>query len=413
MMNHADTTGIEQTILSSILFDNKILCTYPELKAEDFFSIAHKEIFKIMREHEREGKIVDEHILHHKLNKYEQEILSIMIANPIHDISNHIQQIKEAKSKREFGLLLTSLIYKITDEDVDSTSVKTELKNYLETNSALNTSNLLPVNSKDIDGKAPEFYLEDFCPIQKHETILYTANGGVGKSYTLLRILMELEYRGVKTLGWFSEDSLCITKERMQTLVKRSGYLKDINISLMGKESRPRPFLQYGKGKQFEPSAFFYEFTQIVKEYDVILLDPLDSFVSYDENSNTEARYLINLFNEWLVKEKKTLLLIHHHNKSGEARGASAFVNAVRVHCEIQTDKDMPYNRDVAIKKANHIENKYTYELPIFPIDMEKEIEKINAEGNMIILDDERKTTPEDEEMFKTLEEEFGYIIEE
>lgn len=63
-----------------------------------------------------------------------------------------------------------------------------------------------------------------------------------------------------------------------------------------------------------------------MKPYDVIVIDPLISLIFKDENSNVEARYLMNLLNAWIEKENKTLLLIHHESK-GENSGSRELVH--------------------------------------------------------------------------------------
>lgn len=370
--------GVEQVLLSSFLYDNKKIKQYPELSEDDFFSIAHKKIYKIMKDFSKQKKALDEHLLRIELtDDFDEELLMIMTANFPNDISNHVKQIKKNRYKRELELLLKSSILKISNSDIEPSIVKTEIENFLQSGKYYAESPLLsPRSSKEIKSQAPEFYLEDFCPIQKYETTLFTARGGVGKSFTILRILMQLSLNGIKALGWFSEDSLSNTKHRMEVLKKNNKDIKDVELSLLGKESRPAPFIQYGNKKQFEPSSFFYEFTQAAENYDVVVLDPLDSFIAFDENSNTEARYLINMLNEWVEKKKKTLLLVHHHNKNGDARGASAFINAVRLHYEVLQDCKHPQNRIIQTKKANHVQNKKEFTIELF----QKNDEHINEE---------------------------------
>jgi replicative DNA helicase len=50
----------------------------------------------------------------------------------------------------------------------------------------------------------------------------------------------------------------------------------------------------------------------------------------------------MNLLTEWADKENKAILVVHHNNKSttGGIRGASAFVDAVRLQYELLTNNN-------------------------------------------------------------------------
>jgi len=67
-------------------------------------------------------------------------------------------------------------------------------------------------------------------------------------------------------------------------------------------------------------------------------------FFGGEENSNTHARAFMNTLNEWVSKENKTLILIHHSKKPGnesnddsKIRGAGAIVDASRLSYEVKS----------------------------------------------------------------------------
>ena len=85
----------------------------------------------------------------------------------------------------------------------------------------------------------------------------------------------------------------------------------------------------------------FYQFKRALKDYDVIILDPLIAMFGADENNNAHARKFVNLFTRWATKEGKTIIFIHHGAKNtSQSRGASAFVDAVRLVYRVEHIKE-------------------------------------------------------------------------
>lgn len=168
--------------------------------------------------------------------------------------------------------------------------------------------------------------------------------------------MMELQKTGLSCFGFFSEDAKGVTKDRLEILKKTHQNLQNIEIDILGKESRLQNFIKADKNGNFEISDYFFQFQKAMKPYDVIVIDPLISLIFKDENSNVEARYLMNLLNAWIEKENKTLLLIHHESKgeNSGSRGASAFVDAVRIHYTVSKIENDAEKRKLKLEKANH-----------------------------------------------------------
>jgi replicative DNA helicase len=109
----------------------------------------------------------------------------------------------------------------------------------------------------------------------------------------------------------------------------------------LGSETRPFHFIEYDyKNKKI--NTLFYKLKHTLRDFDFIILDPLIAFYGGDENNNSQAREFMNLLAEWADKENKAILVVHHNNKSttGGIRGASAFVDAVRLHYELITNEN-------------------------------------------------------------------------
>lgn len=222
-------------------------------------------------------------------------------------------------------------------------------------------------NTKDIKAELPNFFLNDILPIQENEITLLTAKGGSGKSYLALLILMLLKkHHNLKVFGYFSEDKIGITKHRFDKL--NDIHNINLDIDIIGKEARPKPFICYTRNN-LASTVFFDDFKKLMQPYDVILLDPLISFIAEDENSNTEARFFMNLLNEWIEKENKTLIIIHHHNKGedgGTVRGASSFIDSVRLHYVVTKKEDNNNDRFIKLEKVNHFQGAREYKMQVF-----------------------------------------------
>jgi len=195
---------------------------------------------------------------------------------------------------------------------------------------------------------------------------------------------------GKKVFAWLSEDPDFATKKRAEKILNEilinhndTKYF-DINHSIynnfcyLGSETRPFHLIEYDyKNKKINP--LFYKLKHTLREFDFIMLDPLIAFFGGDENNNSQAREFMNLLTEWADKEDKAILVVHHNNKSvtGGIRGASAFVDAVRLQyqlylpSELNEENLLPNNyRIVKVIKDNwgvtRMLNKNEIEIEIF-----------------------------------------------
>jgi replicative DNA helicase len=143
---------------------------------------------------------------------------------------------------------------------------------------------------------------------------------------------------------WLSEDALSLSKYRSEMIASSilesniEAFTKDLHIA--GADSETIHFLEESRAG-VTVSSKFYQFKRMLKNYDVIILDPLIAMIGADENNNAHARKFINLFTRWATKEKKTIIFIHHGTKnSSQSRGASAFVDAVRLVYRVEVIKN-------------------------------------------------------------------------
>ena len=241
------------------------------------------------------------------------------IKNNIFQLSKKIDKLKDEEILYE----IQNNLLKVKDENISSNKIPNEEKIF----------NIK--NTNDILAKKPQFLIKDILPIQKNEINIISSKGGVGKSILAIYLLTKIkEQENLNVFGYFSEDDLGIIKNRIELINQ------NIDIDILGRETRPKPFLNYNENSNFVSSDFFDQFKIAMKNYDVIVIDPLLAFLLTNENSNIEARAFMNLFNEWVAEEEKTFIFLHHHNKEDGIRGATDFVNAARIHYKIERKKD-------------------------------------------------------------------------
>ena len=367
--NSDNTYNIERAILSSFIFEATTF-ENTKMKKENFTLPFHQDVFNAIEELHKEKKPIDDEFIKiklKKLNKFnELAMLDLIASNPISNVMAYEKQLLENYLKRKHiqGLqkVITDIKEGVTSFDESIQKVKTLEQNIVENN---NISDFAPIQKiENIKAKTPKFFLKNLLPIQEKEITMLTSKGGGGKSFVAIWIASMLSsIEGKKVFAYLSEDSVQNTKNRFEILKKvnqNMGY-----FDIWGKESRPKNFIKRTK-EGMEATTYFFKFTNHFKDYDIIILDPLIAFIYEDENSNTEARFLFSLLNEWCERENKTLVLIHHHNKNDETRGASAFVDAVRLHYVVEKKKNNDTSRFLKLEKTNHYAGKSEFEIKLF-----------------------------------------------
>ncbi len=361
--------NIEKTVLATLI-DNYDLFVETTLKSDYFFDLRYAKIFEVLKKLQKKELPFDENLILKELGtNYEPILIEIISTTSVTNLKSYEKMIIEEFEKRELHKFLKTRINEL-ENDFENTqshlNVIHQLNNY-QVNTAITT--LFNIEStRSIKAIKPEILIPEICPVQKKEINLFTSKGGVGKSYTILYLMIELQKTGLSCFGFFSEDAKGVTKDRLEILKKTHQNLQNIEIDILGKESRLQNFIKADRNGNFEISDYFFQFQKAMKPYDVVVIDPLISLIFKDENSNVEARYLMNLLNAWIEKENKTLLLIHHESKgeNGGSRGASAFVDAVRIHYTVSKIENETNKRKLKLEKSNHYSGKTEFEIQLF-----------------------------------------------
>ena len=348
---------IERAILNSIVNDNtQFEIINSILSKDDFYLSFHKITYQTISELLKEKDFIDEFILKDELikrKKYDEALfLEIISSTPIELIEEYSKIIKELSLKRRLEILLKKNSINIAERD--TFELIETLKNELEQLEKNNTDTFKLKTFSKVENKDIEFILKDYLPIPKKAVTLLSAKGGAGKSWLVLQLALKyINQTGNKVFAWLSEDPDFATKKRAEKILNEilinhndTKYL-DINHPIynnfcyLGSETRPFHLIEYDyKNKKINP--LFYKLKHTLKDFEFIILDPLIAFFGGDENNNSQAREFMNLLTEWADKEDKAILVVHHNNKSttGGIRGASAFVDAVRLQYELLTNND-------------------------------------------------------------------------
>jgi len=369
----------ENIVILSILNDNTLMEDI-SLEASDFTEKDNRNMFKNMQEQYAEDmnielvEILESDLDSHYVEKYKEQINTQFVS----DITRYVNRMKEASKKQAIEDSMekyTSLGADITSSEAVA-ELATLVSEFEKNSSNKNEFNLDIQNLSDVEVEKPDFYLENFLPIQKNEITMLSAGGGSGKSYLgiLLLALMKERY-DLNIFAWFSEDPMGIVRHRANKLEDLYGSDIDTSFDLLGK-GNALGFTIKDRAGNLQASEFFYAFKKQMKEYDIILLDPLIQFIgNIDENNNGEIRFFFNLLNTWCEEENKTLMIIHHHNKgstdkdgknTSSFRGASAIVDAIRVHYSITQKEGDDCYRYCKVEKANHFQGKPEYSIELF-----------------------------------------------
>ena len=207
---------------------------------------------------------------------------------------------------------------------------------------------------------------------------MVVAPGGTGKTWYVLQLALRIarEDKSNKIFLWLSEDPEGIVKSRYDAIKSKiliGNYDVDSQIDI----STEDPLLLIEThGKSAKLSSKFYAMKRELRDYNVIVIDPLLAFYGGDENDNSQARVFMQPFLNWARSENKAIIFLHHSKKgeatgSSKARGAGAIVDAVRCVYDMEkitvrkSEKQVPditqlQHRQFTLTKDNYGAAKYT-----------------------------------------------------
>jgi len=357
--------NIERALLSSIIYEPILLKDFLKMNItkEDFYLPFHKYTFSVIQELEAEGKPIDEEFIKSKLLKRDEyneiAFLDVLAANSISNPKAYCIDLLEKSNRRKLNILILQYRSALQDSSESVAKIKGDLVMQLENIKDTRDKIVQPTSILDIEEEDIYFYTKDWLPIPKKAITILGGAGGASKSALILQLLMRLlkEDPGLRVFGWLSEDLKGYTKKRFSNF--KNDFFQNEELELFRRidisGSSDIPFFVLNiNANGIEVSEEWYKFKEEMSPYDIIVLDPLIAFFGGEENSNTHARKFMNLLNEWVEKEDKTLILIHHSKKpTGKdnrdditIRGAGAIVDAARLAYEAKGVSLDDYKKD-------------------------------------------------------------------
>lgn len=384
--------AFERSVISSIIFEPSILSSV-SLSPEIFFLETHKNIFRSIQNLNVSDKPIDEEFIRIDLEKRklfdERVLVEILTANPISDLSPYILELKKMAKKREILSAINQIKSLSTEIDGDELLSQFEsAADKLRNDESLDVFSITSIH--DIKAEEPEFICKDWIPIPKKTVTLFSAGGGTGKTMAALQLVLryvEETFFQKKVFMWLSEDPVGLSKNRAIDIASKvlgkdfTSFNGLIDIS----DNSTFPVMTFKSSGEGVVRPEFYQMKSKLKEYELIIIDPLIGFFAGDENNNSHARQFMQLFTQWATKENKTIVFIHHSSKGirvgneSKTRGASAFVDAVRAVYEFEkiksnkADDEIPINeslRRVILTKDNYNAARYfgfQKDLNLFP----------------------------------------------
>ena len=177
--------SIEQSILSTIFFNQNLEEVINILEPNDFYLPAHKKVYETMVALHKEDLPIDEEFVRSRGKVDEAILINILSATAISNAPAYAMELKEASKKRDLETLLKVLRAKAEGGELSSDELLKETKIAIEQfeNKQKIDDVLHIVSFEKIVESNPTFYLESILPIQQKEINIISAKGGSGKSY--------------------------------------------------------------------------------------------------------------------------------------------------------------------------------------------------------------------------------------
>lgn len=194
--------------------------------------------------------------------------------------------------------------------------------------------------------------------INAHDSLFVTAGYNLThNTWLVLQLATRLaqEDKNAKIFLWLSEDPDGTVRDRHDAIQEKILHLYGAdNINAQIDVSTDDPLLLLDtNGGSVKLSSKFYAMKRELREYDIIVIDPLLAFYGGDENNNSQARIFMQPFLNWCRREGKTIIFLHHSKKGdsngvSRSRGAGAIIDAVRCVYDMEhitvrkNDKQIP-----------------------------------------------------------------------
>jgi len=361
--------NLEITILSSFIFNESI--APPIINPDIFYNPIHKSIYQTILILQKQETSIDEILIkNHLINKLnidvdsaEQHLLRILTATPTLSIDSYVDILEDLRKKRDIKIILLKLNQELL-ENKTADELESSLLMHTEKITNKSSTELFKMTPASfIEAKNSNFITKKFIPVPKKTVTIFSAGGGTGKTSLLLQLAMRYLHENPKNKAfcWLSEDPLGLTKHRLNSII--SGLYpkgnKTLHRLILSEDLTFPTLIEINRSMNINP--LFYKMKLMLKDFKLIILDPLIAFFGGDENNNSQAKLFMQLFTKWAAEEDKTIIFIHHSTKNtSQSRGASAFVDAARAVYEIEKIKNEDGKEvDTALRKISLTKDNY------------------------------------------------------
>lgn len=379
-MENMYNLNVERAVLSAVFFDP---ASYEDeqmgtlLRPHDFYLPFHQYVWEAIGELHREGKPLDEEFVRaslHKTKRFDEvAMIDILSSNPLSSVKPYIQELIDKAQKRGLVTIATTMKKEVIEDDGAVLDIIETTMRRLE---SVAESGVVTISRKSMAyavESEPEFICKEWLPFPRGTTSMVVAPGGTGKTWFALQMAIRAarEDAGRKVFLWLSEDPEGIVKSRYDAIKEKvlvgANGTEDTQVTISTED--PILLLE-GKGRTVTLSSKFYAMRRELREFDVIVIDPLLAFFGGDENDNSQARVFMQPFLNWARSENKTIIFLHHSRKGdanggSRARGAGAIVDAVRcvydmdfIHIKKsdgrEKDNQRLHMRDFVLTKDNY-----------------------------------------------------------
>lgn len=380
-MSNMHNINIERALLSSILFEPfspEVQEMFSCIKASDFYLPYHQSFYTACHELQREEKPIDDEFIRNKLVRSgsfdEVAMLDIMSANPITNVKAYINDLVEMSQKRSLASIATKITQELVENDAAPLELIDDTIRRIEMVAENGSITIKRKNINEMVSHEQEFMCKNWIPIPKGTMSMFTAPGGTGKTWLVLQLATRLvqEDSQRKVFLWLSEDPEGTVRGRHDSIQNKILSLygaQSINNRIDVSTDDPLLLLET-QGNTAKLSSKFYAMKRELREYDVIVIDPLLAFYGGDENNNSQARIFMQPFLNWCRSEGKTIIFLHHSKKGdsngvSKSRGAGAIIDAVRCVYDMEkitvrkNDKQVPDESKLSMRRFTLTKDNY------------------------------------------------------
>jgi hypothetical protein len=210
------------------------------------------------------------------------------------------------------------------------------------------------VHAKVVTTEDYNFFQPDdssMYPLPFNMPILFYGKGSVGKTTLMLHYALELAKSNSdkKMFLWLRENPVSQTVNFAKSIIKWKYPNEDFD-EIYDKFDK-KVFFAHDQWRHFSlltlnrmtrnayAPAEFYKLRDKLKEYDILVFDPLSSFAEdLDLNNNSHFNRFFGEMQTWAIEENKCIVFLHHQTKANDVEnradrimGASAIANHVRL----------------------------------------------------------------------------------